>query len=124
MSTETEPRRGSETSPESTGGTASGPSLPYDRHASEGTGVADIARSVLAKAAWGQQALSPWVQRQLDPGKGSRDITPPRQSRIALTLPSTNSLLGRLQRATDESRVWRPNVGSLNPLLVNNFSQT
>src|SRR5262245_23078465 len=78
-----------------------------------------IARSVMAKAGQGQRLLSPWVQRHL---LGSVPARAPKAGQPALTLSGTTSLLNRLQRTSDKSRVWQPDVGSLNPRLVNNFT--
>src|SRR5262245_50284983 len=87
----------------------------------EPTDANPIARSVMARAGQGQRLLSPWVQRHF---LASEQRPAPRQRQSALTLSGTASLLSRLQRSTDESRVWRPDVGSLNPLLVNNFTHS
>ena len=86
-----------------------------------------LTRSVFARANWGQRALSPWVQRQLQ--TPARSETTPGvdghvSAQVTLTTAHTASLLNRLQRTTDKSAVWRPDVGSLNPLMVNRFTES
>src|SRR5262245_48867366 len=88
---------------------------------SEAAEANPVAHSVMARAGQGQRLLSPWVQRHLLASVRTPTSKP---GQPALTLSGTTSLLNRLQRTTDKSRVWQPNVGSLNPRLVNNFTNT
>ncbi len=80
-----------------------------------------LAASVMSRRRWGERVLSPWVQRSLGNAvKQSSSYL----SRTPLTVTHTSTLLNRLQRTADKSTVWQPNVGSVNPLMVDRFSTT
>jgi hypothetical protein len=91
----------------------------------EPEGAVHIARSITAKAQWLQRVLSPWVGRWLptraETGQG-RHVA--RYSRTALSATHTSSLLNRVQRVVDRGTVWRADVGSLEPALVDRFTRT
>ncbi len=82
-----------------------------------------LARRVASRANWGQRMLSPWVQRQLksDHSGGGRAIAD-KYAHTTLSGIHTSSLVNRLQRTVNESTVWQPNVGSINPNLVDRFT--
>jgi hypothetical protein len=92
----------------------------------EGTeGASHIARSVVAKVRWAERALSPWVgrwlQRQADPEAGE-SAPADRYSRTAVTGTTNKLLLSRVQRVAERSTVWQPDVGSLEPAMVDRFA--
>ncbi|MCB0154575.1 MAG: hypothetical protein KDF65_07245, partial [Anaerolineae bacterium] len=73
----------------------------------------DLGARLLRRNSWSERVLSPWLQRQRQ-----AEAVPP----AALTVSHTTHLLARLQRAADESLIWRPDVGSLNPRQVERFT--
>ena len=87
-----------------------------------------LANSVMIRVTWGQRAVSPWVQRQMEsyaPSTPSGLKGGNRHTRTALSVPHTNTILNRLQRTVDKSTIWRPaEVGSVNPQMVSRFTQT
>ena len=91
-----------------------------------GSGEPDaIARAIVARAQWVQRALSPWVGRWLRASAGTetrRETRLGRHTQTALTETHTNRLLDRVQRVVDRTTVWRADVGSVEPAMVDRFT--
>ena len=85
-----------------------------------------LALAVMALKERTRQALSPWVQRQLDRARtrpaGRQSVEP--YERTAVSGSHTLSLVNHLQRAVERTVVWRPSVGSLSPTMVQRFART
>jgi hypothetical protein len=89
--------------------------------------TAYLDRSIATKIQWTQRALSPWVarwlQRRTDPeAHGEKHFQ--RYSQVPLTFTGSKHILDHVQRAVARSTVWRPDVGSLEPGMVDRFSNT
>ncbi len=94
-----------------------------------------IARSVGAMLRRTRHSLSPWVQRLIatptvetapaaSPRPGVMPAPTPARAPgpVAFTSVTTQTLINRVQRVNTNSTVWRGNLGSLNPSLVDDFA--
>lgn len=89
----------------------------------------DLVQAVLARTNWARMVLSPWVQRSLpahaEPTKmqlAYGNIGIGRRRQTAFSEQHTYALLNRVARKVQESRVWRPDVGSVAPATFDRFA--
>lgn len=82
------------------------------------------ARSLATKAGRARAALSPWVQRMMDPGAPAvqRLSTSGQPRATAFSERDTRALVDRVSRKTEQSRVWHPDVGSVSPVTFDRFA--
>ena len=85
----------------------------------------DIARAGVAKIRWIQRVVSPWtrrwLQREAAPAPGE-ERQAPAHSQMALTTMGTDAMVNHVQRTVSRSTVWRPDVGALQPAMVDRFT--
>ena len=85
----------------------------------------DLAQAIISRTEGARAMLSPWVQRSLPPQTGPPEkprLEAGARRRTALSELNTRTLVNRVQRKAEGSRVWRPDVGSLEPGLVDRFA--
>lgn len=84
----------------------------------------DLAQTIIARTQASRSMVSPWVQRALAEQASISTAGPGRARRPqpALTGPGLGSMLRKVQHRSEGSRVWRPDVGSLQPELVDRFA--
>lgn len=82
------------------------------------------AQSLATKADRARAALSPWVQRMMDPGApaAQRLSTSGQPRATAFSERETRALVDRVSRKTEQSRVWHPDVGSVSPVTFDRFA--
>ncbi len=103
---------------------------PVQNTSEERERIAPIRQAVIALQRRTRQALSPWIRDRLrattgsQPGEKSRSARRDRRGRTALTVGNTRLLLNRVQRTVERGTVWKPNVGSLRPGMVERFTRT
>lgn len=85
-----------------------------------------VARAVLTRTRRMRRALSPWVQRWLetDPEVKSQWRGPLVRRQAAFSIANTRLLLARIENRREQSTVWQPDVGSLEPGLVDRFASS
>ncbi|MBE7555632.1 MAG: hypothetical protein HS126_31675 [Anaerolineales bacterium] len=82
-----------------------------------------IVRAVTTVVRQTQRSVSPWVQRWLSQPGRTRQMSRLEQRPMAFTPPQAHAVVNRVQRVADNTRIWHPNVGSLEPALPDRFSQ-
>lgn len=84
----------------------------------------DLAQTIISRTQESRSMVSPWVQRALAEQSSISTAGPGSARRLQpmLTGPGLGSMLRKVQLRTEGSRVWRPDVGSLQPELVDRFA--
>lgn len=82
-----------------------------------------IVRAVTTMVRQTQRSVSPWVQRWLSQPGRTRQMSRLGQWPMAFTSTQARAVVNRVQRVADSTRIWQPNVGSLEPALPGRFSQ-
>jgi hypothetical protein len=101
-----------------------GPNNQFNQVASEQPDL--VARAMLTRTRRMRRALSPWVQRWLetDPEVTSQWRGSLVRRQAAFSIANTQLLLARIENRREQSTVWHPDVGSLEPGLVDRFASS
>ena len=83
----------------------------------------ELAQAVTSRTIGARSMLSPWVQRSLQAPAGAAKtrIGVGQRRQTAFSEQHTRTLLDSVYRKGEGSKVWRPDVGSLEPALVDRF---
>ncbi|MCP4542960.1 MAG: hypothetical protein GY832_38070, partial [Chloroflexi bacterium] len=86
----------------------------------------ELAQVVTSRTIGARSMLSPWVQRSLQPHAAATKtrIGIGQRRQTAFSEQHTRTLLDSIYRKGEGSKVWRPDVGSLEPTLVDRFVST